>query len=334
MRSELFVNKQLFLGYLILTISILTSLIYCFSTDFTLENNYDAFQYFGAYQYLLRNFFDLDGLDKMRYFGRFTEVIYPFLLSILTFFGEVKINTFIFISSLITFALLGFSLINIYKIYNKNLSISSIGLQLQLISAIIPLGLTIQVGRQAFAFALFLFMAVISRNFKILSKLLPIISLIGSHISSINILFFHFFIQKRKLLSLFIFLFLFFFFFNYYLTLLTWYPQFEFGRNDFSSIDKYYLTSLIILLSVGRIEVLRNYKFWLLLFFSAIYLIVSINVTIYKRLFFGIGWFWLIIVGFQILGDYKILKSKKLINSASFILTAMKIFTFLQKSTN
>ena len=334
MQSKQTINKQLFLGYLLLAISILASLLYCFAIDFTIENHYDAFNYFWAYKYLLKNIFDFDGLDKLRYFGHFPEFIYQYALSILTFFGRIKINTFIFLCSLITYALLVFSYLNIHKIYNKNFSVTSIGLQLQFISAIIPLGLTIQVGRQAFAFALFLFIAVLSRNLKIFSNVLPIIFLIGSHLSSFIIFFFHFFIKKRKLIFLFIFLLLFFTFFDFYLTQITWYPKFKFGVNDFSSIDKYYLVSLVILLFVGRVESIKNYKIWSLLFFSVIYLIFSINVTIFKRLYFGIGWFWIIILGFQILGEDKIFKSKKIINSASIFLTATKIFTIIQSSIN
>ena len=70
MRKKYYINKQIFIGYSLLTISILSSLIYIFSIDFNLSNNYDSFNYFWGYNYLAKNFFDI---GEVKYFGRFPE---------------------------------------------------------------------------------------------------------------------------------------------------------------------------------------------------------------------------------------------------------------------
>ena len=87
MRENSYINKQLFISYSLLTISILSSLIYILTIDFNLTDNYDSFNYFWGYNYLVNNFFDLEGLQE--YFGRFPEFIYPLVLSIFSFL-EVK----------------------------------------------------------------------------------------------------------------------------------------------------------------------------------------------------------------------------------------------------
>ena len=68
---------------------IILASLYCFAIDFTLENNYDTFNFWA---YIFSNIFDFDGLDKLRYFEDLLKLLSTYFLSILTFFGRIEIN--------------------------------------------------------------------------------------------------------------------------------------------------------------------------------------------------------------------------------------------------
>ena len=118
--------------------------------------------------------------------------------------------------------------------------------------------------------------------------------------------------------------------FNYFIQF-TWYEPCQFGKNQITSIDKYYLVSLISLIIIQGFKFIKNPKFIFLLFISIFYLLFSINLTIVKRLFFGVGWFWLVIIGFQIIGDKDIFKSSQRITLISIFLVSFKVFILFQK---
>ena len=330
MGNRYLLNKQILIGYVFLAISIIVSLVYIFTINFSLENNYDAFNYFWSYKYLLRNIFDFNGLDKLNYFGRSNEFIYPYLINIITLFGKLNINMFIFLTSSFTYAFLAFSYLNLNKIYNKSFTTSAIGLQLQMLSAILPLGLTIQVSRQSFAFAMLLFSLIILRRIKYISTLAPYFILFSTHLYSSVLILFEYLLRKKKMFLLMIYFLMICCLMNYLVTSLSYYNTLTLD-DDFSSIDKYFLISIISLIIIRGRNLLNDFRFIFLIIIGIVYLLFSIGLPVFTRVFFGAGWFWIIVLGFQIIGNENIIKHQNRITLISLFLLCFKIFTLGQR---
>jgi len=332
MRKTSYINKQIFIGYSFLAISILSSLIYIFSIDFNLSNNYDSFNYFWGYNYLANNFFDI---GEVKTFGRFPEFIYPLVLSALSILGKLKdIKIYTFISSLITFAFLLFSYLNIDKLYNKNFSADALGLQLQMLAVLIPLGLTVQVSRQSFALYLFLSVLIITRKIKYFSSFFSSLILICSHYSSISLIGINYFYRNKKLLFL---AFYFIFIFASFNFLISYFRTYESTLiNDFNFfsrfifLDKYFLTSILSLLIIRGFKFFLDKRFLIFIIISLMYLYFSSVYTILQRFLYGIGWFWVLLIGLEIIGENKIIRSRSKINLITLLILIAKLYILIQ----
>ncbi len=325
------INKQFFLGYLFLSISITIAILYAYFKIYEYKSLADAYQYFKGFNYIVDNNVKI---EDFRYFGRYPEFIFFYLFSFLSLIGPISnINLFYLIISSLVYSILSYGYLNIHKIYSFKLR-STQGLQLQLLAALLPLGLTTQVLRQTFGFSLFIFTIILFRKVKILSLFGPALALIFTHVGSSVLVFFEFFVKKKKLLiNIFLILILYFTaeYFIIYLVNKRNIPIFGIFNFtfDFSKIDRFALLSIISLVFVKGKNFLIDRKFSMFLFFSISYLLISIQYTLFQRIFFGMGWFWLIIIGLNVLGEEKILKSKNKINFVCITLVGMKLISFL-----
>ena len=81
-------NKQLFLGYVLLFISIFTSMLFTLFQEYDLRSNYDAYNYLSGYNFLSENPFNISG--SRDFFGRFPEFIFVYFISIISIFGKIN----------------------------------------------------------------------------------------------------------------------------------------------------------------------------------------------------------------------------------------------------
>ena len=59
------------------------------------------------------------------------------------------------------------------------------------------------------------------------------------------------------------------------------------------------------------------------LYFSSVY-------TILQRFLFGIGWFWVILIGLEIIGENKIICSRSKINLITSVIIISKLYILIQ----
>ena len=90
-------NKELFLGYLLLSTSIILGLLYSFYKNYDLVSSLDIFNYLKGYNYLANNNFDFYDFD---YFGRYPEFIFLYFISFIALLGPIyNVNSFVLIIS-------------------------------------------------------------------------------------------------------------------------------------------------------------------------------------------------------------------------------------------
>ena len=149
------------------------------------------------------------------------------------------------------------------------------------------------------------------------------------------LIFLEFLTKKKKLIYLLIFIFLVVLamqFTRQYLTaqsdietssILTFNPEF------LTRIDKYALVSIISLTLIRGYKFFLSRRFLIFLFLSFVYLYGGMKYSLVSRIFFGMGWFWLVIIGLSVIGEKRIFLSKSIINIVSLLMMSAKIFSFL-----
>lgn len=326
------VKKQLFFGYLFLFISISASLFYSLNQEYIniggIHN--DAFNYLDGYNYLEKNKFDVKGVQVFFGYG-FPEFIYVYVLSILTFLtGTIRsVNLVMFLLSCCTLFLVTYVYLNINKIYSKNFSKSTIGLQLQILASTLPLGLTIQSSRQAFGFFLFLSVIIITSKMKFISFFLPSITLLATHFYSLGLIIGEYLVRKKKYFLLIFYVTLVISLLYFAISNITFY---RFGSDsliDFSRLlkgDKYIILSLFLLILIKGKDFLFDLRFLIFTCVTFFYFLVSHN-GIFSRVLFGAGWFWVALLGTQIIGEVKLRKSTQKINVLCSLLCLIKIIS-------
>lgn len=327
------VKKQLFFGYLFLFISIFASLFYTLNLEYVLGPNNDTFGYLDGFNYLAQNKFDIQGVQEFFGYG-FPEFIYVYLFSVLTFFtGTIKSpNTLMFLLTCCTFALVTFAYLNINKIYSKHFSISTIGLQLQILASTLPLGLTIQTSRQSFGFFLFLSLIIITRKIKFLSFLLPALTLVSTHFRSSVLIIGEYLVRKKNYFLLICYVasitFLaFFLFYDIYFYKVGSSRFIDFSK--FWTGDKYVLVSLILLILIKGKSFLFDLRFFFFSCATFLYFLIT-QYGQYSRMFFGLGWFWVALLGIQLIGEVKLIQSSTKINIFCSVICLSKLVTLFQ----
>tara|TARA_B100000212_G_scaffold341268_1_gene323963 strand:- start:160 stop:1101 length:942 start_codon:yes stop_codon:yes gene_type:complete len=304
--------------------------------EYDLRSNYDAYNYLSGYNFLSENPFNISG--SRDFFGRYPEFIFVYFISIISIFGKINdVGIAIFFISSITFALIIYSYINVGKLYNKNFSKNALGLQLQLLSATIPLGLTVQLTRQSFAFFLFLSIIVLTRKIKLFSNIGALLAVVFTHFTSLFLVFGEFFIRYKKYFLLFIYFISVVSLLSYlvdnftHINAMTRREDFKlFNFENIQNIDKYMVVTLVSLILIKGLQFLFDFRFLVFLSASILYLSISQEPTV-TRIFFGAGWFWAIIIGIQLIGEKKLLKKKSLINAISYSIISIKIIILINR---
>ena len=287
------IKREIFIGYCLLVFSIFLNFVYICVKDFDVVVNADAYNYWRGHIYLIQNPFDVSGNI---YFGRYPEYIYDYLFSIMGVMGKIdKINTFAFATAIPTYILILYCYSTIPKVYCTKISSNKKGLLLQLLAALLPLGLTIQASRQAFAFFLALSLIIALRRTPYVRAVAPVYVLVSTHVSSMLVVILEYLTRHKRILVLAIFVLVMLIALPTIVNQLTHLKDFKLLRIDeFKSFDRYYLISIFSILFLAGKSTLTNGRLIVLLLVSILILVCTPNAII-SRMFFGYSWLWLIL---------------------------------------
>ena len=319
-------NRELFYSKLYFLISAILILIFCLVRDYDMRSNFDAYNYLSGYNTLVESPFDYKAAAQ--FYGRYPEFIFTIFLSLLTFVGEIT-NVEYFIT-LVTFVLLFplyFVFLNIHHLSGFKQVINFQGYMMQMIAAIMPLGLTVQTLRQFFSLMLLLCCFVLLRKLPYFRRLVPSFLLIFTHVSSIFVLLIHYLVATHRLKILFISVLCVLLALNFIIEYIGHIYTGSLIRLDsFSANDKYLLASILSLVFLQGKSIIFNIKFLIFIIIcSFIWLTTSNGLMISRILYFN--WFWVVLIGFSLLKlrDGKLIKLKMRILCASLI--SIKFFT-------
>ena len=288
------INKEQFLGYIFLIISIFINIIFLYLKDFDYKVNNDAYWYLEGYNYLLKNPFDSYGNFS---FGRFPEYIYDYLFSIIAIFiGPIKsINDFMLITSIPTYLLLIYCYVQLPKKFFQMGGEEMQGVLLQLLSVLLPLGLTIQTSRQAFALYLFLSLVLITKPLFLFGRFFSYYVLLSTHVSSGLIIFFEYLVRNKKFILFNVYTILCFFLIPILVLSITNIKEINMFRwSEYGNFNKYLILTLLTIIYLKGKNIFFDKKYILLLCSSLLIVVASPNAIII-RILFGFSWLWLIL---------------------------------------
>jgi len=292
------IQRDIFTGYCLLTLSISLNFIYIGVKNFDAVVNADAYNYWRGHSYLVQNPFDVIGNS---HFGRFPEYIYDYLFSIIGITGRIQtINAFAFITALPTYILIFYCYSNITKVYCTKTLSKKKGLLLQMLAVLLPVGLTIQTSRQAFAFFLFLSLVIALRRTASVRTIICAYVLASTHVGSMLVLILEYFTRNRRILSLSILILLILIVLPTIINRLTHIQNFELLRvHELQALDRYYIISIFCILFFAGTSTFTNWKLFALMVASILILMCTPN-AIVSRIFFGYSWLWLILLAWSI----------------------------------
>ena len=96
------------------------------------------------------------------------------------------------------------------------------------------------------------------------------------------------------------------------------------------SLDRYFLVSFISLLIIRGFKFVSDKRFMIFTMISLIYLYFSSIYTILQRFLYGIGWFWVVLIGLGIIGENKIIHSRSKINLITLAILISKLYVLIQ----
>lgn len=297
----MFIQKKYFFSILFLIVNLTVITLYTGLKDYDIITSHDAYNYFNGFQKLRSHPFNIE--ESALYFGRYPELIFPYLLSLKSFFvNPVNVNEFMFFITIIIGMLAFFTFSKVHHLNLCDYTHKTKGLIILLLSAQLPIGLTVQLTRQSFAFFVFLALLIILRRMKFSGEIISAIALPFTHLSSSMLPILNYFIKRRNINGLIIFCSLLLILLPYFLTKFTHLNGLDYNFIErIEKIDKYAVVTLFLTIYIGGFNFFKHKKNILFLLLILLYILISSN-SVITRIFFGFGWFWLLMLALNCLG--------------------------------